>query len=103
MRPRPNKPPRGTALAGGGASQHAWVPPSLRESKIAARRPYPVRVGVPLGPSYPYLPFVESRRWWLWAREGCEEAHVFAGDTPCTGEDRHRVSARFYALQSMIN
>jgi hypothetical protein len=47
--------------------------------------------------------FVEGRRWWPWAREGREEAHVFTGDEPCTGEERHRVSARFDALQNVIN
>ena len=47
--------------------------------------------------------FVESRRWWPWAREGREAAYVFAGDAPCTGEEIGRASARFYALQTVIN
>jgi hypothetical protein len=29
--------------------------------------------------------------------------HVFAGDEPCNGEEIRRASARFYALQSVIN
>src|SRR2546421_11422773 len=41
--------------------------------------------------------FVEGRRGWTWAREGREEAHVFAGDKPCPGEEIHRASARFDA------
>jgi hypothetical protein len=32
-----------------------------------------------------------------------EEAHVFAGDEPCTGEAIHHAAARFYALQTAIN
>jgi len=47
--------------------------------------------------------FVEGLRWWPWAREGLEEVHVFAGDEPCTGEAKHRASARFDALQNVIN
>ena len=35
--------------------------------------------------------------------EGLEEARVFAGDEPCNGEEKHRASARFDALQSVIN
>jgi hypothetical protein len=49
------------------------------------------------------LQFVEGRRWCPWVREGLEEARVFAGDEPCHGEERRRASARFYALQSVIN
>jgi hypothetical protein len=47
--------------------------------------------------------FVEGRRWCPWAREGIEEARVFAGDEACNGEESHRTPARFYALQSAIN
>src|SRR6266849_9439087 len=43
-----------------------------------------------------------SKRW-PWAREGLEEARVFAGDEPCNGEEIRRAPARFYALQSVIN
>jgi hypothetical protein len=43
--------------------------------------------------------FVEGRRWWPWAREGLKEAHVFAGDEPCTGKETYRASARFYATK----
>jgi len=46
--------------------------------------------------------FVEGRRGWPWAREGREEAHVFAGDEPCTAEEICRASARFDALQNVI-
>jgi len=35
--------------------------------------------------------------------KGLEEAHVFAGDEPCTGEEIHRVPARFDALQHVRN
>jgi hypothetical protein len=44
-----------------------------------------------------------GRRWWPWAREGLSEAHVFAGDEPCTGEEIYRAFARFYALQTARN
>jgi hypothetical protein len=37
--------------------------------------------------------FVEGRRWCPWAREGLEEARVFAGDAPCHGEKIGRASA----------
>jgi hypothetical protein len=47
--------------------------------------------------------FVAGRRWWPWAREGLEEAHGFAGDEPCHGEEIRRASTRFYALQRVIN
>jgi hypothetical protein len=47
--------------------------------------------------------FVEGRRWWSWAREGFKGAHGFAGDEPCTGEETCRASARFDALQNVIN
>jgi hypothetical protein len=47
--------------------------------------------------------FVADRRWWPWAREGLEEARGFAGDEPCHGEEICRASARFYALQRVIN
>ncbi|MFL5588926.1 MAG: hypothetical protein ACJ8DI_14915 [Ktedonobacteraceae bacterium] len=47
--------------------------------------------------------FVAGRRWWPWAREGLEEARGFAGDEPCYGEEIRRASARFYALQRVIN
>src|SRR5215831_5025589 len=47
--------------------------------------------------------FVEGRRWWPWAREGLKEAHVFAGDEPCTGEETSRAAARFDARQNVIN
>ena len=47
--------------------------------------------------------FVEGRRWWPWAREGHEAAYVFAGDEPGTGEEISRASARFDALQTVIN
>jgi hypothetical protein len=48
-------------------------------------------------------PFVEGRRWWPWAREDREAAYVFAGDEPCTGKELGHASARFYALQTVIN
>jgi hypothetical protein len=35
--------------------------------------------------------------------EGLEEARVFAGDEPCNGEEKRHASARFDALQSVIN
>jgi hypothetical protein len=47
--------------------------------------------------------FVEGWSWGPWAREGLEEAYVFAGDPPCTGEEIYRPSARFYALQTLTN
>ena len=47
--------------------------------------------------------FVEGRKWCLGAREAIDEAHVGAGDASCNGEKIHRVSARFYALQTAIN
>ena len=36
-------------------------------------------------------------------REGLKAAHVFAGDEPYTGMETYRVSARFDALQNVIN
>jgi hypothetical protein len=47
--------------------------------------------------------FVEGRSGWPWAREGRETAYVFAGDAPCAGEEIGRASARFDALQTVIN
>jgi hypothetical protein len=47
--------------------------------------------------------FVEGRKWRPWAREGREAAYVFAGDEPCTREEICRASARFDALQTVIN
>jgi hypothetical protein len=47
--------------------------------------------------------FVAGRRWWLWAREGLEEADVFAGDAPCPGEAIRCASAGCYALQRVRN
>jgi len=47
--------------------------------------------------------FVEGRSWWPWAREGRETAYVFAGDGPCAGEEIYRASAKFDALQTVIN
>src|SRR5262249_43463900 len=44
---------------------------------------------------------VEGRRWCPWAREGLEEARVFAGDAPCHGEEIYRVPARIYARQTV--
>ena len=44
--------------------------------------------------------FVEGQRGRPGAREGIEEARVFAGDRPGNGEQIHRLYARFYALQS---
>jgi hypothetical protein len=64
---------------------------------------------VPLGQvivkddSLNFSQFVEGRRWWPWAREGIKETHVFAGDEPCIGEEIHRVSSRFDALQTARN
>src|SRR5215471_18823690 len=46
---------------------------------------------------------VEGRRWWLWAREGLEEAYVFAGDAPCHGEETRRAPARCDALQIRLS
>src|SRR5215471_14326184 len=34
---------------------------------------------------------------------GLEEAHVFSGDEPCTGEEIYRIFARFYALQNVVS
>lgn len=47
--------------------------------------------------------FVEGRRWGPWAREGSEEAYVFAGEAPCHGGEICRATARFDALQSVRN
>jgi hypothetical protein len=47
--------------------------------------------------------FGEGRRWCPWARGGLKEAHVFAGDQPCNGEETHPVRARFDALQQVRN
>ena len=49
------------------------------------------------------LPVVEGRRWWPRAREGIEEARVFAGDEPCHREETRRAAARLYTLQNVIN
>src|SRR5215831_2708492 len=51
----------------------------------------------PLKGSLNLSQFVEGRRWCPWAREGLEEAHVFAGDEPGNGEEIHHASTRFYA------
>ena len=36
-------------------------------------------------------------------REGLKEAHVFAGDESYAGVETYRASARFDALQNVIN
>ena len=36
-------------------------------------------------------------------REGLKAAHVFAGDEPYAGVETYRTSARFDALQNVIN
>jgi hypothetical protein len=38
-----------------------------------------------------------------WAREGLEEVCVFEDDEPYHGEELHCISARFYALQNLVN
>ncbi len=47
--------------------------------------------------------FGVGRRWCPWARGGLKEAHVFAGDQPCNGEETHHVLASFDALQKVRN
>src|SRR4030095_12596296 len=47
--------------------------------------------------------FVECQRWCPRARESLEEARVFAGDELCHRAEIRRISARFYALQTVIN
>src|SRR5215831_19879459 len=80
--------------------------PSVPRATVTPRANI-VGMGVRPVPSFRLLPgslnleqFVAGRRWWPWAREGLEAAGVFAGDAPCTGEDRHRVSTKFDALQN---
>jgi hypothetical protein len=54
----------------------------------------------PLSTTLSFSQFVEGCGWCPWAREGVEEARVFAGDELCHGEEIRRASARFDALQS---
>src|SRR5262245_5032100 len=50
--------------------------------------------------SHNFKKFIEGRRWYPWAVSGSKETHVFAGPRPCNGEEIHRASPRFYALEA---
>ena len=47
--------------------------------------------------------FVEGRSWYIGARVGIAETHVFSHGWLAHGKEIRSVSARFYALQSVIN
>jgi hypothetical protein len=84
------KPPSPNMRAGGGAAEDGdHAPGGITQSAI---------VGVAL-----FIAVCRRSERRPWAREDLEDADVFAGDAPCTGEEIYRASARLYALQTLIN
>src|SRR5439155_2168157 len=81
------------------AAASAAARPGRRQPRLRAPPGHgPFKLGTPN-----FSQFGKDRRWGPGAREGLEEAGVFAGDAPCPGEERRRTTTRLYARQSMIN